>query len=102
REIDYGEFTGKLSNEFKQNPEKFIEKPFQKGESYKDVEQRIANFLEFLGKNYSGKTVAIVAHQAPQLSLEVLTNGKTWKQAIAEDWRNTKSWQPFWEYLVVE
>jgi hypothetical protein len=25
-------------------------------------------------------------------------NGKTWEQALAEDWRKTKSWQPGWEY----
>ena len=74
--------------------------PFPNGESYKDVEKRIANFLEFLKQNYNGKHVAIVAHQAPQLALEVLIKGKTWEQAVDEDWRKKKAWQPGWEYVV--
>ena len=67
-------------------------------ESYEDVKVRIADFLEFLKKNYDGKNVAIVAHKAPQLSLDVLIKGKTWTQALAEDWRKTKSWKPGWTY----
>jgi hypothetical protein len=47
-----------------------------------------------------GKTVAIVAHQAPQLALEVLLKGKTWQEAIKEDWRNKKEWKPGWNYIL--
>lgn len=38
--------------------------------------------------------------KAPQLALDVLLKNKTWKQAFAEDWRKTKSWQPDWEYQL--
>jgi len=41
-----------------------------------------------------------VSHQAPNLALNVLLKEKTWEQAIAEDWRHTKEWQPGWEYEV--
>ena len=44
--------------------------------------------------------MAIVAHKAPQLALDVLLKGKTWKEAFAEDWRKTKSWKPGWEYEI--
>jgi len=44
--------------------------------------------------------VAIVAHKAPQLALDVLLKNKTWQQAFAEDWRKTKSWQPGWDYVL--
>lgn len=98
RECNYGDWNGVPATQFKDNLEKYIDEPFPNGESYKDVEKRIADFLEFLKKNYAGKKVAIVAHQAPQLTLEVLLNNKTWEQAIAEDWRKTKSWQPGWVY----
>ncbi len=64
------------------------------------MEKRIADFLWFLKKNYDGKHIAIVAHQAPQLALEVLLKGKTWKQAIDEDWRKKKAWRPGWEYII--
>ncbi len=97
RECDYGDLTQKRKE---WNISDFVDKAYPGGESYKDVEKRIANFLEFLKKNYSNKHVAIVAHQAPQLALEVLTKGKTWRQAIAEDWRKTKSWRPGWKYII--
>ncbi len=78
--------------------EECIMNRFPEGESYEDVKSRVADFLEFLKKGYDGKHVAIVAHKAPQLALDVLLKGKTWKQALAEDWRKTKAWRPGWEY----
>jgi len=53
-----------------------------------------------LKNNYDGQSVAIVAHKAPQLALEVLLNGKTWEQAFADDWRKKKAWQPGWNYIL--
>lgn len=97
REANYGDFTGK-SDGFKNNLEQYINKPFPNGENYRDAEKRVADFLKEMSQKYSGKHIAIVAHQAPQLALEVLLNGKTWERAMAEDWRRTKSWQPGWEY----
>lgn len=60
----------------------------------------LADFLEFLKQNYNGKSVAIVAHKAPQLALDVLLKNKTWEQAFAEDWRKRKAWQHGWEYIL--
>ncbi len=97
RECNYGDFTQK-PEAFLADMTQFIETPFLNGESYKDVEKRMADFLNFLRENYAGQHIAIVAHQAPQLALDVLLKGKTWEQAIAEDWRNKKAWQPGWEY----
>jgi len=101
RECNYGKLNGALSAivEPMQEAECIINK-FPEGESYEDVKVRMADFLEFLKKNYDGKNVAIVAHKAPQLALDVLLLGKTWKQALAEDWRKTKSWRPGWEYKI--
>lgn len=101
RECSYGKLNGASSDIVEPMQEdECIEKPFPEGESYEDVKARVADFLEFLKKNYDGKNVAIITHKAPQLALEVLLKGKTWKQALAEDWRKTKSWQPGWNYVV--
>jgi len=100
REIDYGDLTGNSGAEFKPRMNDFVEKRFPNGESYKDVEKRIRDFLDFLKKNYNGKHVAIVCHQAPQLALDVLLRGRTWKQAIDEDWRKKRAWRPGWEYVT--
>lgn len=100
RECGYGDMTGKSAKEFKNNLIDFVDQPFSNGESYKDVEKRIRSFVDMLKIKYEGKGIAIVAHQAPQLALDVVLLGKTWQQAIDQDWRKTKSWQPGWEYII--
>jgi len=100
RECNYGDYDGKPSELVEPLQEQSITTPMPNGESYEDVKTRIADFLEFLKENYDGKHVAIVAHKAPQLALDVLLKGKTWEEAFAEDWRKRKAWQPGWEYTV--
>ena len=100
RECNYGDLNGGKEEKFKQSIDAHVEKPFPNEESYKDVEIRMREFVDFLRKNYQGKHIAIVAHQAPQLALDVILKGKTWQQAIAGDWRRKtpKEWKPGWEY----
>lgn len=100
RECDYGKYNAKSSDIVEPMQEKSITERFPDGESYEDVKARIDDFLKFLKQNYEGKTIAIVAHKAPQLALDVLLKGKTWEEAFSEDWRKTKAWQPGWEYAV--
>lgn len=100
READYGDFTSQPVT-FKDKMAEYIDKPFPNGECLKDVEKRLAEFLNFLKENYDGKHIAVIAHQAPQLALEVLLKNKSWPQAIADDWRHTGSWQAGWKYLLL-
>ena len=100
RECNYGDLNGKDSDIVEPLQEKSIDTPMPGGESYKDVETRIKDFLDFVTKEYDGKHIAIVAHKAPQLALNVLIAGMTWPEAFAKDWRKTKSWQPGWGYTV--
>ena len=98
RECNYGVLDGKDSSLVVYSHH--INEAFLDGESLKDVEKRINNFLNYLKENYDGKKVAIVAHRAPQLALDVLVKGLTWEEAISNDWRNVKAWQPGWEYTI--
>jgi broad specificity phosphatase PhoE len=101
RECNYGKLNGAPSSIVEpMQEEECIYNKFPEGESYEDVKLRVADFLQFLKENYDGKSVAIVSHKAPQLALEVLLNGKTWEEALATDWRKTKSWQPGWDYEI--
>ena len=64
-----------------------------------EVESRMKSFLSDLSRfNYDH--IAIVAHQAPQLALDVILKNQTWEGAIASDWRKSQSWQPGWEYFL--
>jgi len=100
RECNYGDYNGKPSKIVDPIQEDYIKKPMPNGESYEDVKARMTDFIEYLEQIYDGEHVAIVAHKAPQLALDVILKGKSWKQAFAEDWRKTKNWQPGWEYEI--
>lgn len=100
RECNYGRYNAQPSSIVEPMQERSITQKFPDGESYEDVKERMDNFLNFLKQNYDGKSVAIVAHKAPQLALDVLLKSKTWEEAFAEDWRKTKAWKPGWEYKL--
>jgi len=99
RECNYGDLAG-LPNTLQDHLGEYVFHPFPNGESYHDVEKRVADFIKFLKINYSGRHIAVMAHQGPQLAFEVLCNKKTWPEAIAADWRKVGRWQAGWEYVV--
>ncbi len=101
RECNYGDYNGQLSEIVEPLQEKMITDRFPNGESYEDVKARIAEFFSDLKKTYDGKHIAIVAHKAPQLALEVLLNNKSWEEAFSTDWRKVGKWQPGWEFELV-
>lgn len=102
RECNYGALDGKPATEFKKNREQeYITTPYDNGESYLGVERRVKRFLEDAQALFPNGHIAIVAHQAPQLALDVLLKSYSWEDAIAHDWRKTGSWQAGWEYIAV-
>lgn len=102
RECNYGSLNGGPEQVVKADMQLHISEQFPDGESYEDVERRMRDLLVDIAERYDGKHVAFMAHQAPQLALEVIVNGKTWQEAIETDWRKTKQWRPGWDYVVGE
>ena len=100
RECNYGDYDGEDKKLVVY--EEHVDSPFPKGESLKDVEKRVRDFLKFINENYKGKTIGIIAHRAPQLAIEVITKHITWEEANSNDWRKTGDWQPGWEYSFTE
>ncbi len=100
RECNYGKYNGQPSSIVEPLQEQSISVKFPEGESYEDVKERIQAFLAFLKAEYDGKKVAIVAHKAPQLALDVLLRNLSWEEAFAQDWRKRKVWQPGWQYIL--
>ena len=100
RECACGSYDGAPWVEFEAVQHDHIHKAWPGGESYQDVQARMEGFLADLKKMHDGDSIAIVAHQAPQLALEVILWGKTWEQAFSEDWRKKKAWQPGWEFVL--
>lgn len=98
RECNYGDYNGEDKKLVVY--EAHIYNSFPNGESLKDVEKRMDEFIKFLKEKYNNKTIGIVAHRAPQLALEVITKKISWKEAIKRDWRKQKAWQPGWKYII--
>lgn len=96
RECNYGDLNGDDSSKVKY--EEHIQESFPNGECLIDVERRMRSLCNELLDKYDGKTIAFVAHKAPQLALDVITKNMTWEDAIDNDWRKTKAWQPGWTY----
>lgn len=100
RECNYGDFDGEDKKLVVY--EEHVDTPFPNGESLKDVEARIRDFLKYIYENYKGKTVGIMAHRAPQLAIEVITKHISWEEANKSDWRKIGDWAPGWEYILHE
>ena len=100
RECNYGDLDG-FSKDLVVY-EEHIDETFPNGESLKDVERRVRDFVDYIKKNYKGKTIGIVAHRAPQLALEVITKNISWEEANKNDWRKSGAWRPGWEYIIKE
>lgn len=98
RECNYGDLNGMDSEIVEPMQEKSVTASMPNGESYEDVKARVDDFLGSIRREYDGKHIAIVAHKAPQLALDVLLKGMTWDEAFAGDWRKKKAWRPGWEY----
>lgn len=95
RECDYGDWTGRSSDEVEKEKGSRIAEPFPNGESYEQTAERMKSFLQDLLKNYDGKKVMIVGHRATQYGLEYWIKGVPLQDVVTVPWQ----WQPGWTYV---
>ncbi len=100
RECNYGDFNANPSSVVEPMQPEHIYESFPNGESYEDVKERMMSLIDDIEKDYAWKSIAFVAHKAPQLVLDVIIKGKSREEAFAEDWRHTKAWKPWREYVL--
>lgn len=79
REQDFGVFNGfpidDLHNFFgEKTPARFKIKP-KGGETYKDIEKRMVNFLKTIDAKYKNKNILFVSHEMPLLLLDCVVKG---------------------------
>lgn len=96
RECNYGDFTGRSSEEMEKEKANRVNIPFPNGESYEDTAKRMKSFLEDLLKNYDGKKIMIIGHRATQYGLEHWINGVPLREAVTGPWQ----WQAGWTYTL--
>jgi len=94
REVNYGDLNGARKELVYPKRTEYINKPFPSGESYEQRKEMMKEFLNEVKEKYPNKNILITGHRATQWSLDVLINGKTFKEVIEKPFK----WQPYWEY----
>lgn len=98
RECNYGDMTHAPSEKIQKEQLKRISEPFPNGESYKEVVERVKNFLiELLCSNHY-KRILIIGHRGTWYAIEHLLNKKSLQDVINTEWQ----WQPGWIYELKE
>lgn len=73
REIDYGDYKGKLIKDYKKDfsslKQRFFKKP-KNGESKLDVKNRLIDFFNEINEEYKNKNILIISHQGTLHILE--------------------------------
>jgi len=91
REYNVSDFNTKSIMEFSSNypntQMRFKNKP-KNGETYVDIQKRVAGFLEEIDKKYKGKTILVVSHQLPLALLTAWWKNYSPKQTIDKFFRS--------------
>ncbi len=96
RECNYGRQNGMPREQLEKERVAHLEEPWPEGESYRQVVDRTAHFLDDLARDWDGARILVIAHSANQWALEHLFNGADLAGKVAAG----MTWQPGWEYLV--
>ncbi len=96
RECNYGELNGKPSARVAEEVSRRIDTPYPGGESYREVVERVREFLDELPSELDGERVLLISHAAPRWSLQHLLGGDRLEDVVGAPF----DWQPGWEFVV--
>ena len=96
RECNYGTLTRHPASEIDARRGEHVTMAFPKGESYREVVERVATWLNEVASAFNDKTVVVVGHRATHYALQHLLADVPLAAAVGATWQ----WQPGWRYLV--
>jgi broad specificity phosphatase PhoE len=96
RECNYGELNGMPSAQLAGEVPRRIDTPYPGGESYRDVVERVREFLDELPPELEGKRIVLVSHAAPRWALQHLLGGERLEDVVGAPF----DWQPGWEFVL--
>jgi broad specificity phosphatase PhoE len=96
RECDFGELTGQPRERLDRERARRVDEPWPGGESYRDVVERMREFLDDLALDYDGKRVLVISHASPRWALEHLLVGTPLEELVDAPFE----WQDGWEYVL--
>lgn len=94
RECNYGDMNGCDSSLLHGHRRRWIDTPFPRGQSYREVVRQMQLFLRELAEAHADGKVLLIGHSATRWSLEVLLAG----QQLADLVDAPFNWQPGWHY----
>jgi 2,3-bisphosphoglycerate-dependent phosphoglycerate mutase len=96
RECNYGDMNGMTVLQVDRERPDRVDTPFPGGESYRQVAERVQDFLSDLSKNWQDKRVVAIGHLATKWSLDYLVNGVPLEESVVAPFE----WQESWSYSV--
>jgi broad specificity phosphatase PhoE len=97
RECDYGALNGCPKGELDDVRLDHVHEPFPGGgQSYDDVVEATAAFLDDLRRGHDGERVLVIAHSANRWALQHLLDGTPLERLVTAPF----GWQPGWEWTL--
>ena len=96
RECNYGRLNGMPRARLDEVRVAHVDEPWPDGESYRQVVERTASFLDELVARWDPGRVLVVAHSANKFALDHLLLGADLRELV----ERAMDWQPGWEYVV--
>jgi broad specificity phosphatase PhoE len=96
RECDYGAWNGMPVSRLERERAQRITRPFPDGESYVQVVDRVAGFLEELARDWDGARVLLIGHTATRWALDQLLAGADLAVLVVAPF----GWQEGWSYAL--
>jgi broad specificity phosphatase PhoE len=96
RECDYGARNGMTVSRLERERTRRIRRPFPGGESYLQVVDRVAGFLEELAGDGGRARVVVIGHTATRWALDHLLAGTVLLEVVAAPF----AWQEGWSHAL--
>jgi broad specificity phosphatase PhoE len=96
RECDYGIYNGRPVTEVAPLRSRYIDTPWPGGQSYRQVVDETAAFLEDVVREWQGCAVLVVSHSANRWALQHLLEGVPIEELVDAPF----GWRPGWEYTL--
>ena len=97
RECNYGELNGAAAAEIDAERRlRHVEVPFPGGQSYRQVVEATAAFLDDVAARHDGQRVVVIAHSANRWAIQHLLDGTPLEELVAAPFE----WQEGWIYRL--
>ena len=96
RECNYGVLNGAPAARLAADRSRHVETPYPGGQSYRDVERQMREFLRDLDAGWRGARVAVVGHSANRLALDSLLGGADLAALVDAPFH----WREGWTYVL--